>query len=103
MLTPWGAWIQSVAASGDHHNYARDLAIAYGNCFRGLAMARSDGARARKRVAPQKMRPNFLILSFVYVFWPTEMPQIEMLPKGKDASFRKCYRKLFLFLRFDTV
>ena len=24
--------------------------------------------------------------------WPAEMPQIEMLPKVNDASFRKCYQ-----------
>jgi hypothetical protein len=32
-----------------------------------------------------------------------EMPHFEMLPKAMDASFRKCYRKLFLFLCLDTV
>ena len=31
------------------------------------------------------------------------MPQIEMLPKDKDASFRKWYRKLFLLSCLNTV
>jgi hypothetical protein len=34
---------------------------------------------------------------------PSEMPQIEMLPKAMDASFRKCYQRLFLFPRLDPV
>jgi hypothetical protein len=67
-------------SAADTATRARDLAIAYGNCFRGLATAHShlrglglrrwpsNGAGARERGAPespvfaeQKMRPNYAL------------------------------------------